>query len=94
MSKLAPSSQPRLFTFVGADLGPWAVRSTLTLMGEAWPPAPCLLVMEGTAGPPPPGAAWALAGITSNERYVERHEKWRWWTHKPAWGAPRQRARR
>jgi len=75
MSDAAPSSQPRLFTFVGADLGPWAVRTARTLMGDALPPAPCLQVVEGTAVPPSHGAGWALAGITSNERYVERHEK-------------------
>ena len=44
-------------------------------MGDALAPAPCLQVVEGAAVPRPPGAAWALAGITSNERYVERHEK-------------------
>jgi hypothetical protein len=74
MSHAAPSSLPRLFTFVGADQGAWAVRSARTLMGDALPPAPCLQVVPGAAVPPP-GAAWALAGITSNERYVERHEK-------------------
>ena len=74
MSHAAPSRLPRLFTFVGADQGPWAVRSARTLMGDALPPAPCLQVVEATAVPPP-SAAWALAGITSNERYVERHEK-------------------
>ena len=74
MSHATASSLPRLFTFVGADHGPWAVRSVRTLMGDALPPAPCLQVVAGGALPPP-GAAWALAGITSNERYVERHEK-------------------
>ncbi len=75
MSHATPDSLPRLFTFVGADQGPWAVQSARTLMGDALPPAPCLRVVEGAAVPPPRGAAWALPGITSNERYVERHEK-------------------
>lgn len=75
MSHPVPSSLPRLFTFVGTDQGAWAVRSARTLVGDALPPAPCLHVVEGAAVPPPRGAAWALAGITSNERYVERHEK-------------------
>ena len=30
--------------------------------------------MAGAAAPPPSGTAWALAGITSNERCVERPE--------------------
>ena len=75
MSHAVPSSLPRLFTFVGTDQGPWAVRSARTLMGDSLPPAPCLQVVEGTPVRPPRGAAWALSGITSNERYVERHEK-------------------
>jgi hypothetical protein len=69
-----PPSQPRLFTFVGRDVGPWTVQSARTLVGDALPPARCLSVVVGTAAPPP-GSAWVLAGITSNERYVERHEK-------------------
>jgi len=68
MSHAAPSRLPRLFTFVGADQGPWAVRSARTLMGDALPPATCLQVVEGAAVPSPRGAAWALAGITSNEK--------------------------
>jgi hypothetical protein len=59
MSHVSPSSPPRLFTFVGADQGPWAVRSARTLTGNALPTAPCLHVVEGAAVPPP-GAAWAL----------------------------------
>ena len=74
MSHATPASLPRLFTFVGANYGPWAVRSVRTLMGDALPPAPCLQVVAGGAVPPL-GAAWALTGITSNERYVERHEQ-------------------
>jgi hypothetical protein len=64
-----------LFTFVAADQGPWAVRSARTLVGDALPHAPCLHVVEGAAVSPPLCAAWALAGITSNERYVKRREK-------------------
>jgi hypothetical protein len=75
MSHAALSTPPRLFTFVGADDGPWAIRSVRTLIGEALPAAPCLQVVAGATVPPPCGAAWALSGITSNERYVERHEK-------------------
>lgn len=67
--------QPRLFTFVGSDTGPWTVLSARTLVGGALPPARRLSVVAGAAAPPPSGTPWALAGITSNERYVERHEK-------------------
>lgn len=74
MNQPPPSSPPRLCTFVGTDQGPWAIRSARTVVGDALPPALCLDVVQGAAAPLP-GAAWALAGITSNERYVERHEK-------------------
>lgn len=75
MSHVAPSRLPRLLTFVGADQGRWAVRSARTFMGDALPPAPCLQVVAGAAVPSPRDAAWALAGITSNDRYGERDEK-------------------
>lgn len=32
-------------------------------------------MLAGAADPPHAGTGWALAGITSNDRYVERHEK-------------------
>lgn len=70
-----PPGQPRLFTFVGSDTGPWTVLSARTLVGGALPPARRLSVAAGAAAPPPSGTPWALAGITSNERYVEWHEK-------------------
>ena len=71
MSHATASSLPRLFTFVGADHGPrpfgqsahrWATRCRLRL------PAGGRRRRRAAAC-----AAWALAGITSNERYVERH---------------------
>lgn len=68
-------AQPRLFRFVGSDSGPWAVLSMRTLVGAALPPAPFLRVRAGAADTPPEATAWALAGITSNDRYVERREK-------------------
>jgi len=71
----APVGPPRLFSFIGSDNGPWAVRASSTLIGAALPAASRVSVLAGGAIPPLPGTAWALAGITSNERYVERHEK-------------------
>jgi hypothetical protein len=70
-----PSGQRRLFTFIGSDTGPWTVLSARTLVGDALPPAQCLSMVAGAAAPPPSGTPWELAGLTSNERYVERHEK-------------------
>ena len=76
MSHALPSSLPRWFTFIGAGQGPWAVRSAGTLMGDALPPASRRLnETKGAADAPLRGVAWALAGITGKERYVEKHEK-------------------
>jgi hypothetical protein len=75
MNPAEPSRPPRLFRFVGADCGPWAVRSARSLIGDALPPAPYLQVLQGSGRSPRAAAAWALTGIVSNERYVERHEK-------------------
>jgi hypothetical protein len=73
---LASSFSPqRLFTFVGGDIGPWGVVSSRTLVGDALPTARRMRVVVGTAAPAILDASWELAGITSNERYVERHEK-------------------
>ena len=75
MTIATPPGQPRLFTFVGSDTGPWTVLSARTLVGGALPPVRRLSVVAGAAAPPPSGTPWALASITSNERYVEWHEK-------------------
>ncbi len=75
MTIATPPDQPRLFMFVGSDTGPWTVLSARALVGGALPPARRLSVVVGAAAPPPSGTPWALAGVTSNERYVERHEK-------------------
>ena len=60
---------------MGGASGPWAVRGMQTGAGDGLPPAGRVSVLAGTAVPPRPGTAWALGGITSNERFVERHEK-------------------
>ena len=75
MTSFPAASQPRPFTFVGSDHGPWSVVSARVLAGAALSPARCLTVLAGEADAPPPGMGWALAGITSNDRYVERPEK-------------------
>ncbi|PTT90779.1 chlorite dismutase [Pelomonas sp. HMWF004] len=63
---------PRLFSFVGADHGDWTVTQQLTLVGEGLAPVSRVTVLSAEAVP---GGAWALRGITSHERYVERAEK-------------------
>jgi hypothetical protein len=71
----------RLFTFVGGSLGSWRVTGARAVTGEALPAAERIDIVPGSGGLPGagaagiPGAAWALKGVISNERYVTRPEK-------------------
>jgi hypothetical protein len=71
-------ANPRLFSFIGGDVGEWRVRSITAVTGESLPAAPRLKVVAGAA-PALSGStdtpAWVLQGVTSNERYVTRPEK-------------------
>lgn len=64
----------RLYTFVGGGNGLWRVVSQRAIVGE---PLAAVERLELLAGAPPlsSGSAWALRGVTSNERYVTRPEK-------------------
>ena len=66
---------PRLFSFVGGEAGPWSVLETKVIAGEAILEVERLDLVNGPASPLPAGAKWALRGVTSNERYVTRTEK-------------------
>ena len=63
----------RLFSFAGGEHGEWVVRDQSTLQGDALTRVARLAVHTSTETSA--GAKWCLRGITSNERYVERHEK-------------------
>jgi len=69
--------RPLLVAFVGGPTGRWAVERVETVAGAALAPAPRLSVLQGSAatGGGPPGTAWMLRGVTSNERYVTREER-------------------
>jgi hypothetical protein len=66
---------PRLFSFLGGDAGPWSVLETKVIAGDALPEIKRVDVVNGPASPLPEGAKWALRGVTSNERYATRKEK-------------------
>jgi chlorite dismutase len=67
--------RPLLVTFVGGERGSWAVERIETVAGAPLERAPRLEVMEGEgAGRLDWKPAWALRGVTSNERYVSRVE--------------------
>ncbi len=65
---------PLLVTFVGGTAGLWQVDRASPVIGEALPIAARLAVLEGAGAAPPPEAAWALRGVTSNPRYTNRAE--------------------
>ncbi len=66
---------PRLFTFVGGEVGPWSVVETKAVMGEPLPVVERLDIIDGTIPAGLDGATWLLRGFTSNERYATRAEK-------------------
>jgi chlorite dismutase len=66
--------EPLLVSFAGGDDGAWRVERITPVTGLALAPVTRLAVFEGRGADAPP-AAWALRGVTSNERYVESHER-------------------
>ena len=66
---------PRLFTFIGGDSGPWRITNVHTLLGEPIPEAKRLDLVAGAVADLSADAKWSLRGLTSNERYVTRPEK-------------------
>jgi len=65
----------RLFSFIGGDTGLWRVAAMEVIVGEPLPAARRLEIASGSEIPSGPQAAWALRGITSNERYVVGEER-------------------
>lgn len=66
---------PRLFSFIGGEVGPWQVVDMHTIAGDALANVPRLNIINGGATGLPEGAKWFLRGLTSNERYITRLEK-------------------
>ncbi|MEO6738756.1 MAG: chlorite dismutase family protein [Chthoniobacteraceae bacterium] len=66
---------PRLFSFVGGNDGPWKKTAARAVTGETLPVIERLNIVTGNVAAPHAGAAWVLRGVTSNERYVTRQEK-------------------
>lgn len=66
---------PRLYSFVGGNTGPWSVIRFRTVIGEPIAEPEKLDVINGPVPALPEGAKWCLKGVTSNVRYVERDEK-------------------
>lgn len=68
--------QPLAVKFIGGDDGPWRVTQVTAVVGDPLPPARALTIVEGgAAAQPAPPAAWALRGVTSNDRYLTGEEQ-------------------
>ncbi len=65
---------PRLFSFVGGEIGTWKVIDTRIVVGKPLASTPRLDVVNAELTLPA-NANWLLRGVTSNERYVTRSEK-------------------
>jgi len=66
---------PRLFSFVGGETGPWQVVDFQTIIGDTLTNVPRLYLVNGDVGKLPENAKWLLRGLTSNERYIIQTEK-------------------
>jgi hypothetical protein len=60
-------------TFVGGPYGAWHVERLEAVLGEGLAAVARLAMVEEPATSPS-GGLWQLRGVTSNERYTERHE--------------------
>jgi len=65
---------PLLVAFAAGGSGSWRIESIKGVSGEALPAATRLAVLEGSAAREVDDATWVLRGVTSNERYLTRHE--------------------
>jgi hypothetical protein len=80
------SHNPRLFTFVGGNAGPWEVVSLRAVIGDGLEPVDRLRIVPGEV--PKEEGGWSLRGVTSHERYVTRDEKARLVAAQPEIGRP------
>jgi hypothetical protein len=79
--------------FAGGAEGAWRIVSIEAIRGDALPLAPRLDISPCAPGTPAPlGAAWAVAGTTSNVRYALRPEVDELAATQPPLGRPKARA--
>lgn len=79
---------PRLFTFIGGEIGLWRVVDINTVVGDALADVKRLNIVAGAVRGLPEDAKWHLRGLTSNERYVTRLEKDQLVAKQPTLGRP------
>ncbi len=74
--------------FVGGAVGDWRLDRIEPVRGEGLPAAEKLVVLEGVGTAVPAEVVWALRGVTSNERYVNRAEHDMLAAKQPSLGRP------
>jgi hypothetical protein len=64
-------------SFVAGAIGDWRITELRTICGQGVVAAAALTRVEGSSfsAAPAAGSGWALHGVRSNERYVERGER-------------------
>jgi hypothetical protein len=86
--KGAVAVNPRLYTFVGGEVGKWSVVSSKAIIGDPLPAVERLEIVTGAVTTILDGSKWMLRGVTSNDRYVTRDEKDRLIETQAALGRP------
>jgi chlorite dismutase len=81
------NSNPRLFSFIGGQEGPWKAIECRTIAGESLDGVDRLQIVADSISSSDT-ATWILRGATSNERYVTRAEKDQLLAKQPALGRP------
>jgi Chlorite dismutase len=81
------NSNPRLFSFIGGDEGPWKAIESTTLAGDPLDQVDRLRIVADCITSSD-RATWILRGATSNERYVTRAEKDQLLAKQPTLGRP------
>lgn len=74
-AKGSASVNPRLYSFVGGQLGGWSVVSAKAVVGDPLPAIDRVDFVTGSVAVMPEGAKWVLRGVTSNARYTTQSEK-------------------
>ena len=72
---MTPPPSSRATTFIGGGAGILSVFSHTTISGPPVASVDRVDMVDGVTAELPAGAAWALHGVTSNDRYTTRVEK-------------------
>jgi hypothetical protein len=67
------TTNPRLVSFVGGNIGTWQITQSSALIGDPLPDSEWLDLVAGDVSNS--NRDWVLRGVTSNERYVTSTEK-------------------